>query len=356
MIAVVVRELPYLKLLVPIMLELHKRGAKYILYYMDSFKGEKEYSRPTIGSLKTSNEKIVAQAVKAVRFTTNEELLKLMKKDVIKKMISVEIALWARKNLEAYKAGGIKTYSVSYLSDSLWTGYYKLIDKTYYTTKHLMESKHSFLKTNIDKNKDKCLGSPIFDSIAFHQEQQKDVLVLLPNIKADRVAKCFGNTKNFIDIISKFAQNHNIILKARKKQWVPPEAKKIAKEMFFDEDIMYPSTISKLLSRTFATVMFFSSGIYECVYGGNYIINVQTKLIWSHDQEKMKKYFCLDEGSLYQYGGVVETIEQSAILDPRWTFAAPHIDAEKRKAWVDKFIGPYASDRSAAIVDDILSV
>ena len=58
MVAVIVRELPYLKLLTPIMFELHKHGVKYILYYMDSFKGEKEYSRPTVARLKESNEKI----------------------------------------------------------------------------------------------------------------------------------------------------------------------------------------------------------------------------------------------------------------------------------------------------------
>jgi len=355
MVAVIVRELPYLKLLTPIMFELHKHGVKYILYYMDSFKGEKEYSRPTVARLKESNEKIVTQATKVIKFTTNDELLKLMKKDSITKMISVEIALWARKSLDSYKAAGLKTYSISYLIDSLWTGHYKIIDKTYYTTKHALETKHSFLNIKIDDKKDKYLGSPIFDSILPNSEKQKDILILLPNIKEDRVNKCFGNKNNFINMITKIAKNNNVILKLRHKQWFPFELKKIAKEIFFDDKIMYPSTTSKLLSRTFATVMFFSSGIYECVYGSNYVINIRTKLIWSHDQEKMKKYFCLDEGNLYQYDGVVNTIEQSTILDPKWNFNPPHIDVEKRKSWMDKFIGPYASDSSAAIVDDILA-
>ena len=79
-------------------------------------------------------------------------------------------------------------------------------------------------------------------------------------------------------IISKLSKCGDLILKTRKKQWFPEEIKKYAKRILDDGDLMYPPVTSNLLAESFCTVMFYSSGIYECVFGGNYVVNITIPL------------------------------------------------------------------------------
>lgn len=177
----------------------------------------------------------------------------------------------------------------------------------------------------------------------------------MPNITKEAIVPAFGSRDNFIKLFKKFTEKGNIIVKTRKKQWFPKEISLYAKEIIDDDDKMYPTKISMILPRTYATVMFFSSGVYECVYGGNYVINIPLPLSrWSWNGGRMAQYFSINEGSLYQFAGAVESIKQSTILSPEWKFEPKKIDIEKRKEWINKFIGRDPASGAVPIVDDIL--
>jgi hypothetical protein len=355
----VIRETPYLKILDPIMCELIARGQPYIIYYMDNYKGGKEYARPRMQRMLASSEKAILGAQKTKSFVNDMQLLSQFSHDKIDKIISVEIWLWAKWYLNELAKRKIRTYSILYLSDSLWQtnpNCIKDIDKIYYTSKYLMQVQHDFLHANIDDKKTKFIGSPIFDPITSVPCNGNDILILLPNLRQEHVCSSFGSEDNFIQIISKLSKAGDIIFKTRKKQWFPQGIKKFAKKIVEDGDKMYPSEISNLLRRSYVTVMFFSSGIYECVYGGNYVINIPLPLNrWGWEKSKMQQYFDISGENLYQFDGVVKSISQETILSPQWVFRPDRIDIERRKLWIDRFIGSNPENGTKCIVDDIIN-
>ncbi|MFA5023412.1 MAG: hypothetical protein WC523_00445 [Patescibacteria group bacterium] len=357
MIAIVVRDLPYLKLLSPIMTELQARHVGYILYYMDCGKQEKEYNRPSLSRITKSSELNVIGAKNIRRFTNDKELRRLMAADHITKMVSVEIWMWARKYLDSLKSLNIKTYSISYLTDSLWQTKQACVNsiyRTYNSTKFLMETKHNFLGLFSENPYSRYIGSPLFDCIKEGPSNGTETLVLLPNIRPEHVGVCFGKPKNFINIIAKIASNDKIIIKTRKKQWMPTEIKEFAKEVIEDGDIMYPTKISSLLDRCCTTVMFYSSGIYESVCGGNYVLNIPLPLgRWKWQKDMLIKYFSTADNSLYNFNGVVETISPATILSSKWAFEKKCIDRAQRESWMNKYIGAHYNG-TESIVNDIL--
>ena len=120
MIGVVVRELTYLKALEPIMNSLHDSGAKYIVYHFDAPRGDKEYNRATLPKLKIASKQAVQNASGIKSFANDKQLLQMLIKDKINKLVSLEIWLWAKSYIKDLKKHNIKTYSILYLTDSLW--------------------------------------------------------------------------------------------------------------------------------------------------------------------------------------------------------------------------------------------
>ena len=103
------------------------------------------------------------------------------------------------------------------------------------------------------------------------------------------------------------------------------------------------------------TVMFYSSGVYEAVYGGNYVLNITLPLKrWGWEKSKMKKYFSTEDWNLYQFRGVVDSVTQQEVLSDSWEFKPQRIDEMHRRWWVEKFIGPKSSSGSKQIALDII--
>jgi len=337
-IALVVRELTYLKALHPIMVELKKAGQQYIIYHYDMFRGAKEYNRATRKKMVQSSREVMAGAKKIKAFADEKELQKGLLHDRITKMVSLEIWLWARKYMDFFKKHNIKTYSIMYLTDSLWqpdprcaTSVYRV----YYSSRHIMEKHHKFAGIKYNEVRDKCIGSPIFDSLA-EETEGEDILVLLPNMLAEHVRATFGTKANFNKIIEKVCEYKKPIFKARKKQWIPKIVKNGKHEIIFDGAQMYPPKISELLQRSFAVVMFLSSGVYECVYSGNYVINITIPVKrWSWSKDKMQEYFSTKPQSLYNFEGVIESHSQEGFLSG--DFNPRRIDKDKQKDWVKSF-------------------
>lgn len=353
MIGVVIRDLPYLKLLHPICERFKERNVPFIIYHWDAHRGMKEYNRASLVNLNKSSPGVVKAAKKVKAFANDNQLLQQLAHDRITKMVSVEIWLWAKGHIKWLKEHKVKTYSVLYLSDALWLGNPKCItdiDKTYYTAQHIMDMHHEFL--NLKNTGGTFLGSPLFDPIENKPSDGDNILVMLPNgISPPEAGKFFGSAERFTSILDKLAQSGNLIFKARRKQWLP---EKYAKEVIFDGDIIYPPVMSELLKKCNTTVMFCSSGIYECVYGGTRVLNIMIPLKkWPRDQAKMAKYFSTEPGNLYQFDGVTETINQDVFLGD-WKFKPKQVDAQKRKAWVEKFIGSDPADGAIKIADDIM--
>lgn len=356
-IGIVVRELTYLKVLQPIMEELANINVSYNLYHFDAPISQKEYNRATRERIQLSSKSIMPSAKKVKSFTNDNQLLNQLIHDKITKLVSLELWLSFRKLIPKIKKNKIKLYSLMYLTDSLWQKAEAItsMDRVYYTTKYIMEMQHSFAGVKFDQKRDRCIGSPIFDILSNKPSEGKDVLVLLPNLKVEHAASAFGNNKNFFKIIEKLSIGHNLIFKTRKKQWLPLEIKRFAKEIIYDGDKMYPSAMSEVLKQCYATVMFHSSGIYEAVYAGNYVINIKLPVSrWKWDKNKMRRYFGEGPNSLYQFDGVVESIDQKTILNNAWIFKPKHTDESQRKIWVKKFIGSEIQCAAKLIVIDLI--
>lgn len=328
------------------MQEVSRLGCNFILYNMDSPKGDKEYNRPT----KVRVEKSFGHLINLSPFSTDQQLLQLLKKDRITKMISLEIGLWGKKYVSFFKSNDIKTYSISYLSDCIWQGRGMIegFDRVYYTTPYLMRIQHKFHGIQFDPRRDKCFGSPLFDQLdSVENDKAESTLILLPN-QCDKTS--FGGNERFCRIIASFGDN--LIFKSRKKQWMPEEAKRLAREIVYDGEFMWPSAISTLYPRTKTTVLFYSSGIYEAVYGKQRVVNIKFPLkSWykQRGQARLDEYF---GGGLYAWPGVVESIEQEDVLAGK--IKSDRIDLSQRKKWIDKFMGSNNGKSYELIAQDIL--
>lgn len=334
MIGFVVRELSYLKILQPIIEYIKKLDCKVKIYNMINDKGEKNYNKPT----KERIDKSFGYKTDIFSFYTDGQLLELLKKDKISKLVSLEIGLWGKKYFKFFNDNNIKTFSILYLSDSLW--YFSDCSyRIYYTTEHLMRCCHKFNKIKFNSNRDRCFGSPIFDQLEALTSNSNDICVMLPN-KCDYFLK---NPQKFYNLIESFG--NNLIFKLRKKQWLPEEIKKFAKEIVYDGDIMYPSSISDIFRKTKYTVMFYSSGIYEAVFGNQSVINIKFPLnTWPHNSKMMEEYF---NDELYNFPGVV----QSFTINDRIEISD---NQEKRKEWIKRFIGFEKAESIKLISEDIL--
>ena len=354
MIGIVIREMPFLKVLTPIIREIHAAGAPYVLFYNIKAKPGKGYACPTLDKLKASAKDIVYNAQKVIAFSNNDQLVKQCVSNHIKKFVSLEVWLCDSKLHMKLRDKKIKMYSVQYLTDSLWQKKASIVtmDRVYFASKYIMDLHHEFSGAPFDSNRDKFLGCPLFDVIE-PNNGSGDILVLTPNIRREHVGQTFGSSKNFVKIIEKLSSSGNLIFKTRKKQWLPEEVKKYAKDIFDDGDIMYPSVAAKLLKGCHTTVLFYSSGIYESIMANNYVLNIAIPLDYMRwDKRKKKRYY--QSGELYNFKGVIESVDQETILKPSWNFNAKQIAPERRRIWIKKFVGDYLPNSAKSIAEDII--
>lgn len=356
-IAIVIRDLPYLKLLHPICEQLSAKKVQYNIYYWDVPRHDKEYNRASLENLNISSPSIVSNANKLVKFKTDKQLLSYLVRDKIDKMVSVEIWLWAKNYIKWFRSNKIQTHSVLYLTDSIWQpkGSVVSIDNIYYSAKYPMKMHHKFIGEKFNPDRDYCFGSPLFDSLdSCTINGSKNILVLLPNLRPEHVKGAFGNSGRFIKIIDKISKHGNIIFKTRKKQWLPSEIKKYAKKIVNDGHIMYPSQMQNLFSKCDMTVMFHSSGVYETVMGNNYVCNIALPLNrWGWEQDKLRAYFDTSKGSLYQFEGVTETLSQEEFLSD-YNFEIKVINKQRREEWIKEFVGATLNS-SEKIAENIIN-
>lgn len=356
-IGIVVRELSYLKVLGPVMHQLHEQGQEYILFHWDVPRGNKEYNRATVPKLKLADPQSVKWAKKVKAFTSDPQLIKQLVHDKVTKMVSLEVYLWGKSYLKELKRLGIKVYSILYLIDSLTTqkspDCVTSIDRIYYTSKYLMEMQHKFIGVSYDPKRDRCLGAPAFDHLT--DDVGKNILVLMPNLRQEHVKGAFGSTERFLKIIEKLSKADNLVFKTRTKQWVPKGIGKFAKELVSDGDIMNPPVLAKLLRESYFTVMFHSSGIFECIHGANRVLNIALPLNrWPWDKKILETYFSSQDGNIYQFGGVVNTISQDEVLNDAWSFKPSPIDFDCRARWLSKFLEIDNSNSAQRIVEDLV--
>jgi len=326
----------------------------YHLYHCDKSRGYKNYNNASIKNINASCEDISKYSVRTRSYKNDGDLLSLLVKNNIKKLVSVEISLCHPGILKTLSSKGIKTFSILYLTDAFWTSKrysYEGITKTYFCSTFLMNKALKFANVSYDSTKYKCLGNPLFDQL-MGVSSGSDVLVMLPNIRKEHVPHAFGDKNNFINIIKSLASKRDLIFKTRQKQWLPNEIKQYAKEIIVDGDKMYPSAIVGAFNKCDTVVMFYSSGIYECVMAGKYVININIPHSrWPWDKAKMREYFSNEEGSPYQYSGVVNSILQTDVT--KLSFRCK-LDANKRQEWLNKFLGPLTYNSSIEIAKDIL--
>lgn len=331
MLAVVIRDLPYLKILQSVVEQLKE---PYILYHYDTYRAEKEYLRASKININKAAKSITEKAHKIVAFSNDNQLKTWLFRDDITELISVEIFLWAKKYIRELKAGGIKLHNYLYLTDSLWLSDSACItsfDKIYYPARYIKETLLEFLNLKEDIVRDH-----IYNTFTSIPNTGNKVLVLLPNLQQDHINKAFGSKERFLQIIKQLAQHHTLVFKARQKQWVPPELTQYG-QVVMDGVIQYPPAINDLFAKTHTTVMFYSSGVYEAVSAGQYVVNIPIPLDrWSWDIGKMKKYNVYS--ALYNSPGVVENVSQEEIINGKWQLDIGKYNTVAREKWIKEFI------------------
>lgn len=169
MIGYVIRDLAYLKVLYPLMREMVERQEPFYIYYWNNYnRGEKQYNAATETNLKQYHPEIFAWAKQSIPFLTDRQLYEMMSRDRIEKMVSVELCLWVDKK-ELHNRN-IKSYSVQYLTDSMWEGNNEGIDRVYHTTPHIMDCWLKNTNSTYNPDRDRCIGSPIFDALLENAE------------------------------------------------------------------------------------------------------------------------------------------------------------------------------------------
>lgn len=357
MIGVVIRDFAYLKYLQPICEQFIKQAARYNIYHWDHPRGPKEYNRASLTNINKAAPHIVKEAKNIRAFVKDKHLLNHMKSDGVTKMVSVEIFLWAKSYMNWFRQHNIKTFSLLSFIDSTFVADKNAllsIDRSYHTTKYLMDKHYEYLGL---KNKfPKHLGSPMFDCIDNNTNNSANILVMLPNGVSDPKS-FFGSEDRFLRIIENISKSGHIFVKARRKQWIPKGIFNYTDTIIYDDHQMYPSQMALLLKKCSVSVSFFSSSVYECVYGGSYVYNVNIPLHtwnrWKGSEKKFDEYISILPGNVYNYNGVVETISQDDMINN--PFVLKPADTIKRQEWLDKFLGQRHTNSAELVALDIIN-
>jgi hypothetical protein len=356
LVGIDVREFSSLKIIQPLCEYFIGMGVPYILYHCDMPRGSKEYNRASLKNIKASSKKIVKHARHVRPYASNAALAGLLLADNIKKFVGVELFLCYKNIAVDLQNKGINLYSILYLTDDIWNSNkktYEKIHRTYFCSKYLMDIALKFSGANYNDKKHKCVGSPLFDQLS-GVGSGGATLVLLPNINSSQVSQSFGSKGNFINIVKKLSEQNDLIFKTRKKQWLPAEIVKYSKEIINDGSSMYPSAIVDAFSKCKNVVMFYSSGVYEAVAADRYVINIPLPLKrWRWDKTKMAEYFSKKQGSLYNFNGVVENIEQADVISGNFNLSKT-IDIKQRDAWIGKYLAPFGYNSIKKMAEDIV--
>jgi len=355
MIAIDIRELNYLKLLHPICMYFLNNNIPYTIVHYGMPRGDKEYNRSSVEKINKSDPRILAGARNVFSYNNDSELLRIVKDNNIKKFVGLEIYLNYNKILKSFKSMGTKVYSIQYFTDSVWSAtadYYSKIDSVYFTSDFLMRKSIEYSGAKFDKDRHKFLGSPLYDQLE-GVGKENNILVMLPNIRAEYVSMFFKSTDRFMKIIDGLSKKGNLIFKTRKKQWLPAELKKYSADIIFDSDHMYPSSIVNAFSKSCAVAMFYSSSVYESVMADKYVINIEAPLIYrKFNVNHINEYFSKENGSLYNFPDVVDFVSQDKIISG--DFSVKELDSTKLAKWKDKFMGKCEFNSAELISKDIL--
>jgi hypothetical protein len=231
------------------------------------------------------------------------------------------------------------------------------MDRVYYTTKYVKDMLHKFLNVKEDPKRDRLLGSPLLPYPLDKQNDGYHLLVMLPSLKREQYDWAFAHEEYFRFSIRRLSTQHDLILKTRPKQWFHREIKRYVKEVITDTYKMYPPPTWKAFEKSHTTMMYCSSGIFEAVCAGNYVVNVPISLkryrnVGSQDN-RLQEHFSNRKGSLYNYKGVVESVRLCNILNGKWKLNKK-IDLDARQQWIDEFVGPVYKNSAKEIVDDII--
>lgn len=359
MIGIVVKGMTWLKVLQPIMDELHGLGQPYVLYHTNN--SPTPYNDPTIANMRKSSETIIPNASKVSAFKNNKHLVDMVKRDGVKKLVAVEIYSSLKNQINELKKCNIKLYSISWLIDAFWHTDPRCIlamDRVYYTTKYVKETIHKFLNIKEDPGRDRLLGSPLLPYPTKKQSDGNKLLVLIPNMKKADYRYAFEHEFYFGQALRKLSVHHNLLYKTRPKQWFYRPIKAYTKnDIISDKYKMRPPPTWSALKQSHSTMLFFSSGIFEIVLSGNYACNVPINLKrykqfgWPPD--RVKSHFSAPKNSLYNFDGVVESVRLSKVIDGRWKLNKG-IDLDARQEWIERFVGYVSKNPAREIVEDII--
>lgn len=347
-IAIVVNKLAHLKVLQAVIFEFACRKIPLIIYHkIGPMMPGLEYDRPT-------EDRIIRSlggnlCLRFVPFTDNRSLLPLLKKNKTKNLVGAELTFWDVRLLKWVFEEKINTYSIQYLIDSLWNTKDQLnyLNRVYYAAPFIMNLHHKFNSIVTNPKRDLCLGNPMFDCFRDCAVEQPSgpTLVFLPHLP---YRQAFGSEQNCLRILNNL--NDDLWFKLRKKQHVPDQIMRAAQRVEYDSDSMWPPITKELFKQTKRTVIFNSTGIFEAVMAGHYVVNIKIPFdVWPWNKKHMSEFF---DGELYNYKGVAQSINQTHILHEAYSLYSPSLI--NRQAWIKKFIGTYPDKSYRLITNNIL--
>ena len=162
--------------------------------------------------------------------------------------------------------------------------------------------------------------------------------------------------RDLIQAVRRFCDRSGaaLIVKSREKNGDPSYLKRLADAFVLDEEV-YPYTSMELMAIADLCLHFQSAGVLEAAFAGAPSLSVRVS------QEHLRSYATYDEfygarpDTLQNYAGVVwsaDVREAIARLE-RSTLADFRVDAARRRAYVEEFVG-FDDTRSSERALDVI--
>jgi hypothetical protein len=168
------------------------------------------------------------------------------------------------------------------------------------------------------------------------------------------------NDRRVIETIRRFCDRNGatLVVKSRLKTPVRRYVRRLADRVFYD-DAYHPATILELLAAADLCIHFYSAAQCEAVYAGTPAVCVSpTAEEWpAYGRRKILADFSTAPGAFYNWDGVSYSVGVPELIERfgACTLADFPLRADRRRAFIERFLGPDDLGTASRILADVAS-
>lgn len=352
--AIVIGGMSQFKIMKPIIEYMAFLGIPYYLFLYKGFSKKRAYNNLRENKINKVSKVILFSAKKVVWYKDFDRFCALIDKNKINKILSVEASNFSLQIKQIMP--NLKIYSIGFFTDSCF-GKKKAVnacDVIYHTTLRCMETLLQSYNMNFRPSRDKVFGSPMFDCIAEERPLEENIILFVPTLYKAEVNKVFYDEKTFVQVLRGFLKNPKVLIKSRRKQYLPKCIISEYKDrIHYDGNNIYPTKTSQLFGNSIASIMFYSSGIYEAIIGGQYIINCRINTgRWGRYKTGMSNYLT----SIYtETDNLIKNVDPNDVKKDDFELPMQKVNFEKATQWIENNVmKDFDRESYKRIVDNFL--